>query len=565
MIKKIEYENKEGLQNDATIPDKNKVTDDDMNEIKEIVNTNADELGNKVDKEDGKGLSTNDYTNEEKEKLAGLSNYNDEEIKEEIATLKTEYTELQQDLEALTIKGQAEGESIDLYDSSSARVKSFEVMGNSKQDGEPSLDNRVEIKSAGDDINIFNKDTVVMNYYLNNNNEEIRNTSYCYSDYIDVSKSKNITISANEYPSASSPAYIFYDKDKTYINGETIPNSEKTIAIPNNAQYFRTSVLKTQLDSLKIQYGSKATPYSPYGQGTINEVVCNKNYLEMIPTTNDTFLGMDLTIGSNFISLSGVANGPWSSFSSKDGRLEIPKLTIGETYTLSVYSTFEEQHNINFWFDGKDGKTIQTVSILSKSNSVSEKIFTFTAEDVNRLRIAVSGFSTDSNFNGAFYFQIEEGSTGTDIAEHEEQNISIPVQQPMRAIGDVRDCFVVKEDGKRYERHNIARIESYNGEVINTEYMSTTGELSTGATVDYVLETPNDLECTSEQNTELDKLENLRSYKNITHIYSTDEVGAYVKVEYRKDLETYIMNNIQSSLETQTQNTISTIEEEGQE
>lgn len=33
-------------------------------------------LNNKVDKVDGKGLSTNDYTNEEKAKLAGLSNYN---------------------------------------------------------------------------------------------------------------------------------------------------------------------------------------------------------------------------------------------------------------------------------------------------------------------------------------------------------------------------------------------------------------------------------------------------------------------------------------------------------
>lgn len=32
-------------------------------------------LNNKVDKEDGKGLSTNDYTNEEKQKLAGLENY----------------------------------------------------------------------------------------------------------------------------------------------------------------------------------------------------------------------------------------------------------------------------------------------------------------------------------------------------------------------------------------------------------------------------------------------------------------------------------------------------------
>ncbi len=39
---------------------------------------------NKVDKIPGKGLSTNDYTDEEKEKLKGLSNYDDTEIKNEI-------------------------------------------------------------------------------------------------------------------------------------------------------------------------------------------------------------------------------------------------------------------------------------------------------------------------------------------------------------------------------------------------------------------------------------------------------------------------------------------------
>lgn len=41
--------------------------------VSNIVNNMSDEIGNKVDKEDGKGLSTNDYTTEEKTKLAGLS------------------------------------------------------------------------------------------------------------------------------------------------------------------------------------------------------------------------------------------------------------------------------------------------------------------------------------------------------------------------------------------------------------------------------------------------------------------------------------------------------------
>lgn len=42
------------------------------------------DLSNYVTKEDGKGLSTNDYTTAEKEKLAILENYNDTDIKEKI-------------------------------------------------------------------------------------------------------------------------------------------------------------------------------------------------------------------------------------------------------------------------------------------------------------------------------------------------------------------------------------------------------------------------------------------------------------------------------------------------
>jgi hypothetical protein len=42
-------------------------------------------LATKVDKEEGKGLSANDYTDQEKEKLAGLSNYDDTQVREELA------------------------------------------------------------------------------------------------------------------------------------------------------------------------------------------------------------------------------------------------------------------------------------------------------------------------------------------------------------------------------------------------------------------------------------------------------------------------------------------------
>lgn len=50
-------------------------------------------LGNKVDKEAGKGLSTNDYTDEEKAKLASLENYDDTEVLVDISDLQNDLQE----------------------------------------------------------------------------------------------------------------------------------------------------------------------------------------------------------------------------------------------------------------------------------------------------------------------------------------------------------------------------------------------------------------------------------------------------------------------------------------
>lgn len=56
--------------------------------------------------------------------------------------------------------------------------------------------------------------------------------------------------------------------------------------------------------------------------------------------------------------------------------------------------------------------------------------------------------------------------------------------------------------------------------------------------VDYVLAEPIYIECTAEQNAELDEIEQDENYKNITHIYSEDEISSTFNVEYYKDRET---------------------------
>jgi|GEM_PF-4091033 hypothetical protein len=64
----------------------------------------------------------------------------------------------------------------------------------------------------------------------------------------------------------------------------------------------------------------------------------------------------------------------------------------------------------------------------------------------------------------------------------------------------------------------------------------------------YELAEPQLIECTEEQNKILDKIENeAKTYKNVTHIYSTDEVNANMECTYFKDLET-ILNNMQAQI-----------------
>lgn len=183
MASKINYNTKAPFQTREDIPDENKVNAEDMNEIKQVVNTNADELdtakenienlqggqgtsnaeitslknrvstletdnetnktnitnlqSNKVDKVEGKGLSTEDFTTELKSKLESLENYDDTEIKEDISNLEAGQTEQDKQIDillnALPTETQ-EAENINLKGTLPVKFKEFSVKGNSKQD-----------------------------------------------------------------------------------------------------------------------------------------------------------------------------------------------------------------------------------------------------------------------------------------------------------------------------------------------------------------------------------------------------------------------------------------------
>ena len=73
----------------------------DITELKEDVKQLQTDVKNKVDKVPGKGLSTNDYTTEEKNKLDSLTNYSDSEVRELITALTLKVNGLEDRVAAL--------------------------------------------------------------------------------------------------------------------------------------------------------------------------------------------------------------------------------------------------------------------------------------------------------------------------------------------------------------------------------------------------------------------------------------------------------------------------------
>lgn len=130
--------------------------------IKEVVDNNADELSetqtNKVDKVDGKGLSTEDYTTAEKQKLAGLNNYDDTETKEDIQDIKSEQTTQNtklQELEDNQIHITTERASnLNVQDASGQNAK-IKLFGISKQEGTPSPKSPSEIENTTGNVKIM--------------------------------------------------------------------------------------------------------------------------------------------------------------------------------------------------------------------------------------------------------------------------------------------------------------------------------------------------------------------------------------------------------------------------
>ena len=229
-------------------------------------------------------------------------------------------------------------------------------------------------------------------------------------------------------------------------------------------------------------------------------------------------------------------------------------------FTVGVYSSSgNSQYNACFVFDDapdEHAKIIETNGAIGWTtkhfrfkNTVKAVKFYSVAEQTHRTidKIMVCYGKqqiTDANYtpypddaitaDGLRVLYGEGGSitvTITDGTEDNVQTLVIATPEELRAVGDCRDYIDFKK-GVRVQ--NCAKIK-YNGEEITTDFISSTGVLTNGATVIYVLDTPIETPLTSEQ---------ITAYKSLktnypSTIISNDE-NAFMKVGYRADTKKFI-------------------------
>jgi len=136
----------------------------------------------------------------------------------------------------------------------------------------PSLEFSSEIESVGDNVNLFNKDTISENKYINLGNGALGNsTTSNTSDYIKVSVDEEYVLSY-EYETllaTGKRVCCYFDENKNYIKGiEYTSTNKETVFSSSQNGYIRFSY-DINAYNVKLEKGTKSTSYSEFGQGSV--------------------------------------------------------------------------------------------------------------------------------------------------------------------------------------------------------------------------------------------------------------------------------------------------------
>ena len=330
-----------------------------------------------------------------------------------------------------------------------------QIDGKSTQDGTPTPEFPSEIKSVGDDVNLFDINAITDNaWLLVDGTVETGKKNYCISDFIEIQQLTNYVL-----PALISRRLKYYDKDKNPLKTNdwdiASADTQQIITTPENAKYIRFTISKQNVDlnTLKFQKGDKATPYSKYGKGTVTIEQRGKNLFDcansIIIYNNGSTKYERLENGLKLIS-----NG--LQYNMIYFLVDTVKNLKDKTLTLSSNISFlKDNQLVEFGlYYVKNDASIRR-ALYANSNITSEgkyQVIGQVEEGENRDYVCI-GLRPNmaSNFASGDYtiydnLQVEIGETATDYEPYFSKDYVIPLSAPLRSLPNgTKDT--IEEDG----------------------------------------------------------------------------------------------------------------------
>lgn len=458
-------------------------------------------------------------------------------------------------------------------------VKGTEAKPYEQYGATPSLKFPSEIKAVGSNINLLNN--TLQSQTINgltvtvNEDKSVKVVGTAASNTNIIFDRHGGKIEAGIYTLKDCQTFIESDENKGWWrNGET-KTFTSTATISSNGFYKYYESGTTVNDTLypMVVNGTVATSYAQYKQGSANVVVCNENLFKETSNNKKTNTAYGYLISGNYMLKKGKKYAVSFDTNNNGGKVYLNEYVlkfIGSTYDAAC--------------DGKRHTIIATAIVDGYQNN----------RNLIKTGVATTDYYDVSNISVCEYVN----NSSSDFVEHQEQTITMPVQQEMLE-GDYFNFDKEKEihnwvkltlDGTEdwnldntyqgiYQysfqppksaiyNDNTKNIESnyFRGVAFqpdswkkdNCITMYTTSNVryirimtSRYKTVDefkallkekhdagnpvivyYKLETPIELNFTEKQKTAAKQFKAITPYKNITHIYSTDEITPKMVVDY---------------------------------
>ena len=466
----------------------------------------------------------------------------------------------------------------------------------------PSIGYQSDVRACGDNINIsptnindWEQGTINVNTGGNDKSTtRIRTINYCNID--NINEDYYISLEDENYVLVN---IAMFNKDDSFIGPyntmvDTKINGAKELKVnfsTTNTKKIKVIVRRKDNSNImpneiinikpKLTKSSVKTPWSPYGMGSMEISKSNKNILNsklMIGIANINFIDIKVkpntkwTFSSNIPKTYDGSNAFIFATTKKhnyttagNGVWEGQKRTITADEEGYISLGYRKDSNINsfddYWYQIEEGEVATTPIPHESENYVVPTQEPFYEGDtfvkIDRIR-----------YEKHLYEKII--LTGDEDSWSKSSNTTVdrfvknnPKQLPF--YKGASNCFFYSSQSNKIGTFYIDDVggDLYAGRIIINysepgtttleQFKSKLSELHNAGMPIYIiypLATPKLIPCTKEQNEILDEIENSSTYKNVTYIYSNDEISPIFDIEYYKDLDTIINN---TKKETQSQ------------